>query len=172
MWGTDGQNRVQKHNAKGFTLSISDILQITIISPHFCTTWPKTLLRKLYSLLITAKQIQIQWQSPYVNTAGWGQTNSSPLQSPVAAAESASGWGMTEIYSVTDGNPAYECVVSTHEHVDWDLWLVSFSVYYQDNQPGDSNQSIKAHATESSGNLNKDDSHAHPHSATGDYLFT
>jgi len=26
---------------------------------------------------------------------------------------------MTEIlYSVTDGNPAYECVVSTHEHMD------------------------------------------------------
>lgn len=43
------------------------------------------------AVLITAKQTQIQWQSPYVNTAGWGQRNSSPLQSPVAAAESASG---------------------------------------------------------------------------------
>ena len=126
------------------------------------------------ALLITAKQTQIQWQSPYVNTAGWGQTNSSPLQSPVAAAESASGWGTTEIlYSVTDGNPAYECVVSTHEHMDWDLWLVSFSVYYQDNEPGDSNQLIKTHATHSSGNFNKDDPHAHTHMAqTADYLFT
>jgi len=77
-----------------------------------------------------------------------GQRNSSPLQSPVAAAESASGWRMTDIlYSATDGNPANECVVSTHEHMDWDQWPVNSSVCYQDNEPGDSNQLIRPHAT-------------------------